>query len=180
MLVVIYRKPLSNLSPGLIFVHKHFLWAYTWEGLYMGEGAYIWMTLDVSNNIYCTCKLYRQGFIQAPTDLRWTEVKTQSWIEFLNWIFPPTKRKKQEKNHIIFGGLLYMLSVAVIVTVTLSMKRMLNCWSNRNIRKPLSTLNSHLHVGNTGTPMYGQWTTMLAFCLALQIEILQSQVSLRL
>ena len=73
-----------------------------------------------------------------------------------------------------------MLSVAVIVTVTLSMKRMLNCWSKRNIRKPLSTLNSHLHVSNTGTPMYGQWTTMLAFCLALQIEILQSQVSLRL
>ena len=34
---VIYRKP-PNISPGLIFVRKHFWWAYTF---FFGGGAYI-------------------------------------------------------------------------------------------------------------------------------------------
>ena len=59
-----YRKP-PNIRSGVIFVGKDFL-----MGLYNrvgggGEGAYVWgayirTTFGVSNNIYCTSKLYRE------------------------------------------------------------------------------------------------------------------------
>ena len=52
-----YRKP-PNIRPGVIFVGKDFL-----MGLYKGDyvwGAYIRTTFGVSNNIYCTSKLYRE------------------------------------------------------------------------------------------------------------------------
>ena len=59
-----YRKP-PNIRPGVIFVGKDFLMGLYNRGGGGGEGAYVWgayirATFGVSNNIYCTCKLYRE------------------------------------------------------------------------------------------------------------------------
>ena len=55
IICVIYRKPPNiYISPGLIFVRLAFLWAYT-----LGVGGFIRM-IGVSNNIFCTCNLYRE------------------------------------------------------------------------------------------------------------------------